>query len=140
MKILSYNSRIHILDKFLSYIERNTTNKHTTEVKQQIKFYLLITIHLLLLLPIYVIIFFSRNIYLLILSICILYIQLLLNIYDNGCFLMKLERKYVGKHWYGFYTPLVKIFNLESSHVNWLFYIFAFSVLTFISKKIFLLL
>ena len=140
MKILSYNSRIHLLDRFLSYIEQNTTNKHTIEVKQKIKFYLLITIHLLLLLPIYLIIFFSSNINLLFFSICVLYIQLLLNIYDNGCFLMKLERKYVGKQWYGFYTPIVKVFDLESSHVNWLFYIFAFLVLSFISKKIYLLL
>ena len=29
-----------------------------------------------------------------------------MNLWDNGCFMMKLERKYIGKWWYGPYTIL----------------------------------
>ena len=131
----SYDSRIRMLDMFLSWIERNTTQKKTVELRQHIKFYILITIHLLLFIPIYIIVLYSNHIGLLLAAVTVLYIQLLFNILDRGCFLMKLERKYYGKQWYGFYTPLVWLFGLERTQINGLFYIFAAVVLGYTAKR-----
>lgn len=131
----SYDSRIQMLDTFLSWIERNTTRKQTVELQQHIKFYILITFHLLVFIPVYIIVLYSNNIGLLLAAAVVLYIQLLFNILDGGCFLMKLERKYYGKQWYGFYTPLVWLFGLERAQINGLFYIFAAIVLGYTANR-----
>lgn len=137
---LSYSSRIQNIDRILSWLERKTTGKKTTELQQHIKFYMLITFHVILFIPIYIIIIYSKNIGLMLFAMSILYIQLMFNILDNGCFLMKLERKYIGKKWYGFYTPIVWLFDLETQHINTLFYIFAIIVLGYTSQKCYSLL
>jgi len=43
------------------------------------------------------------------LSLMVLYVQILTNLYFNGCFLTKIERQIIGKSWYGFpYTQIYK--------------------------------
>ena len=42
-------------------------------------------------------------------SLTMLLVQIITNLYFNGCILTKIERKMVGKWWYGFpYTQLLK--------------------------------
>lgn len=97
--ITNYNYRINMID--------NLMNKITNDAKN--KFYILSTIHyLILFFLLFYSIFFSNNILLFSIAYITLIIQIILNLYDNGCFIMKLERKYIGKWWYGPYT----IFNI----------------------------
>jgi hypothetical protein len=113
---MNYDDRINILDSFLEFIVSlgfpngigtdtgvNLENNTNNDMK---KFYLLCFIHYVVLSQIFLIFFFTKNVYLF--SICLLciLIQIAVNLLDNGCFLLKLERKYIGKWWFGTYTVL----------------------------------
>ena len=106
MNWLNYEYRINKLDALLNNISTETNKKFL---------FLSLLHYLILFVLIYYNLFFSNNIY--IFSICyfILIIQIALNLWDNGCFFMKLERKYTGKWWYGLYT----VFNyLKEDIIN----------------------
>jgi hypothetical protein len=97
--IINYQYRIDLLNNFLNCFSSN----------DKIKFYILSFIHYLFLyFLLFYFVLFSNNFILFLIAFCALIIQVLLNLHDNGCFIMKLERKYIGKWWYGPYT----IFNL----------------------------
>jgi hypothetical protein len=98
MNILDYDIRVQLLDTWMNYFSHNILTK----------FNILIFIHyIVLFFLMYYVLFFSKNIYFFIVSYILLIIQITINLYDDGCFIMKLERKYIGKWWYGPYT----IFN-----------------------------
>jgi hypothetical protein len=94
--MLGYEDRIHYLDKFLELFSTDT----------KIKFNILAGFHYVFLLAIYVWFAITKNKVVFFVLFILLIIQLILNIVDDGCFLMKLERKYVGKEWYGGYHIL----------------------------------
>ena len=113
--MFDYQSRITGVDNMLSYISDDKV----------IKFYILSFIHYILFaVPLYGMLIcvkpgkFQWFLY------TIFAIQLLFNIYDNGCFLMKLERKYVGKEWYGSYSLINNIVpNFTNPHsVNFIYW------------------
>ena len=113
--MFDYQSRITGVDNMLSYISDDKV----------IKFYILSFIHYILFaVPLYGMLIcvkpgkFQWVLY------TIFAIQLLFNIYDNGCFLMKLERKYVGKEWYGSYSLINYIVpNFTTPHsVNFIYW------------------
>lgn len=102
MNLLDYQYRIDTLDTLLNKISMN----------MNIKFVLLSCIHYsILAIFIYYNLFFSNNIYVFSLSYFLLIFQVILNLWDNGCFMMKLERKYIGDWWFGPYTLLNYIMN-----------------------------
>ena len=113
MNWLDYEYRVNKLDELMNKVSTHTNTK----------FIILSMIHYSFLIVLDYNLFFSNNIY--IFSVCyfILIIQIALNIWDNGCFIMKLERKYTGKWWYGLYT----VFNylkediINASSCSWLF-------------------
>lgn len=141
---MNYEDRINILDSCLDFIVSlgfpneigtdtctntgvNLENNTNNNMK---KFYLICFIHYVLFSPIFLIFLFTMNIYLFsISSLCIL-IQIVFNLLDNGCFFMKLERKYVGKWWFGGYTILKYIHPslLHSGTVNNIYYSFMFGL------------
>jgi hypothetical protein len=94
--MLTYEDRIYYLDKLLNLFSDDKT----------IKFNILVCIHYIVLFIIYVWFLMTKSIRVLMILTIIILIQLILNIIDDGCFMMKLERKYVGKHWYGGYNGL----------------------------------
>lgn len=94
--MLGYENRIYYLDKFLELFSTDT----------KIKFHILAGIHYVFLVALYVWFVMTKNKVVFYVLFILLIIQLILNIVDDGCFLMKLERKYVGKEWYGGYHIL----------------------------------
>ena len=96
--VYSFDSRIAFLDNLFNKITEN--NKY--------KFYILSILHYTGLFIGLSTILFSNNIYLLSISIFIIIKICIVNFIDDGCLLMKLERKYIGKEWFG----LVTCFNL----------------------------
>lgn len=110
--MLDFHSRTKCLDDILSFISED----------ERTKFIILSVIHYGLLTALYIGIFFTNNLYYIRLILLVLIIQTLLNINDNGCFLMKLERKYIGKTWFGLYTIINYIFpsmNFINSETSW---------------------
>lgn len=98
LRMVNFETRITYLDHLLSKIA-NTNNRIY-------KFVILSLLHYGCLTLLYISIFFTTNRTFLSIILLILLIQVWLNIKDNGCFLMKLERKYIGKQWYGPYSLL----------------------------------
>jgi hypothetical protein len=94
--MLRYEDRVNYLDTFL--------NLFSTDAN--IKFNILANFHYLSVLVIYIWFVLTKNKKVFWVLFIIILIQLVLNIIDDGCFLMKLERKYVGKEWYGGYHIL----------------------------------
>lgn len=94
--MLGYEHRIHYLDKFLELFSTDT----------KIKFNILAGFHYVFLVALYVWFVMTKNKVVFYVLFILLIIQLILNIVDDGCFLMKLERKYRGKEWYGGYHIL----------------------------------
>ena len=93
---LTYNNRINYLDNIVQSIT-NTTN---------LQFFILSFCHYYFA---FVVIFYflttnHKNIFLITYLIVIFII--IMNFLDNGCIFMKLERKYIGKSWFGPYTAL----------------------------------
>ena len=93
---LSYHNRIKFMDDIVQSIT-NTTN---------LQFFILSFSHYYFM---FVLLFYffttnHKNIFLITYFILILII--IMNFLDNGCIFMKLERKYIGKSWFGPYTAL----------------------------------
>jgi hypothetical protein len=107
--ITSYEERTRVLDTIIDNIISSIYGYgygYTNDLKTTYKFYLLCLLHNLVIFPIYLIFFFTKNVYLFLACFWMILIQIALNIIDNGCFFLKLERKYIGKWWYGGYTLL----------------------------------
>lgn len=97
MYIFDYNYRLNKIDNILNYYSKNNVSK----------FIILSIIHYsLLFVLMFYSIFFVKNKYIFLIAYFILIAQIMLNMYDNGCIFMKLERKYIGKWWFGPYTLL----------------------------------
>lgn len=122
--ILDFKNRTQFIDNILNtftfYFHNNVKLGDNIELisNNYIKFFYLCLFHYGLLITIDLIILFSSNFYLLFISIIIIIIQIYLNIIDNGCFLMKLERKYIGKHWIGPYKVFDIIFGENTMNNN----------------------
>jgi hypothetical protein len=97
--MLYYEERIHYLDKLLEYFSSDET----------VKFNILSGIHYPIFFITYIIFVFTRNLKIFITLTILFLLQVIFNIIDDGCFLMKLERKYIGKDWYGGYHILEHI-------------------------------
>ena len=80
--------------------------------------YTLTLIHLLVLFTIYGIILFTQSPILLFVGFLGILTQFILNLVDNGCFMIKAERKYLGKEWYSFYTLIADIFHIPLSRTR----------------------
>lgn len=125
--ILDFKKRTNFIDNILNTITFYSHNKLTNNINY-IKFFYLSLFHYGLLLTIDLIILFSTNFYLLFISVIIIIVQIYLNIIDNGCFLMKLERKYIGKHWIGPYKLFDIIFGKNNMNKNKKFVIHIFKI------------
>lgn len=103
--LIDYHERIDSLDILLNKL---TSVRHN-------KFYILCFFHYVVFVcGIYIPIFFTTSLYQLVTCGIILICQFILNIYDRGCFAMKLERKYIGKTWYGPYTLINYLYEDET--------------------------
>lgn len=100
---MDYHTRIKITDDILNIF--STDNK--------IKFLILSLFHYIFLTIFYFYILFTKNKTYLITLLFLFLTQLIFNIFDKGCFLMKLERKYIGKDWYGIYSLFLKNVSVE---------------------------
>lgn len=94
--MLSFQDRINYLDKILNLVSDN----------EQVKFYVISFIHYIGVLILYIWFLLTKSFKIFIILFIVIVFQLILNIIDDGCILMKLERKYVGKDWYGGYNGL----------------------------------
>ena len=94
--MLSFQDRINYLDKILNLVSD----------EKQVKFYVISFIHYVGLFIIYIWFLLTKSLKIFIILFIVIVFQLILNIVDDGCILMKLERKYVGKDWYGGYNGL----------------------------------
>lgn len=113
--VLSYEKRLYYIDTILNYVSKN----------KKIKFYILSCIHYTLFALLDCIVLFSNSFHIVYIFYSILLIQIIFNHIDNGCFLMKLERKYIGKEWIGPYTYIDCIFGegyMNVSKVSTIFY------------------
>lgn len=122
--ILSYESRIQYLDTFLTFFSNNP----------KYKFYILAFIHYIILFGIiYYGIFFSQNIYVFSFAVLAILLQIIINLYDNGCFMMKLERKYIGKSWFGPYTfiNLIAPNTITNNTCGFVFKILSLATITY---------
>lgn len=93
---LTYNNRINYLDNIVQSIT-NTTN---------LQFFILSFSHYYFM---FILLFYffttnHKNIFLI--TYFALVLIIIMNFFDNGCIFMKLERKYIGKSWFGPYTAL----------------------------------
>lgn len=101
--------------------------------------YTLTLLHTCIVFGIYGIIFTTRSPVLLFLAFLGLFLQILLNIVDNGCFMMKAERKYLGNQWFSFYTLLGDLLHvsMNRTRVLMIYYILlTVSILTILYKYI----
>lgn len=106
--IFSYEKRIYYIDTILNYFSKNN----------KIKFYILSCIHYTFFALLDSIVLFSNSFHIVYIFYSILLIQIIFNHIDNGCFLMKLERKYIGKKWIGPYKYIDCIFGEGYMNVN----------------------
>lgn len=111
--IFLYKKRLHFIDNVLNTFSR----------EKQTKFYILATLHYIPFFLVYYVIFFSNNFKLFSIIYIVVIFQIIVNIIDDGCILMKLERKYVGKQWFGPYT-IFKLINDNFITENNVYYIF----------------
>lgn len=71
------------------------------------------------------------------LSFMILIGQLYVNVLDNGCYIMKTERKYLGKQWIGPYGMIRTVYpSITDEEVGYLFWIIAISLAAFVLFRI----
>jgi len=126
MDLINYQSRMKFMDSIVSSITDNTLYKG----------YIVFTFHLLFAINNYLFMFFTNNFYVFLITVILYIIQVLLNIIDGGCCLLKLERQYLGKEWYGFYHILDYLSIPYTKNVVLTIYgIFATIVLSFIVYK-----
>lgn len=81
-------------------------------------------IHYALMLGLYCWILITDNLLLFIILFIVIFIQFLLNIIDDGCIILKIERKYLGREWFGIYTAIGDLLNIKinATRVNVFFY------------------
>jgi uncharacterized membrane protein len=86
--------------------------------------YVISFIHYTLMLGSYCWILITNNLLIFVLLFVVIFIQFILNIIDDGCIILKIERKYLGKEWFGFYTALGELLNIEmnATRVKIIFY------------------
>jgi hypothetical protein len=106
--IIDYNERIKIIDKFLSFFSCSNSTK----------WFILISLHYTIFPLLYIILLTTTDKHIFILSFIVVIIQIFLNYVDRGCILMKLERKYIGKDWYG---PYGIIPNISKNNIQNIF-------------------
>lgn len=99
--MLSFEQKFLLIDKFLSFFSKNSTTKG----------YLLFTLHSLWAIIAYAYIMFGEIGFKYLIAIITLIIQVFVNAQDRGCILLKSERKYLGRKWYGFYHFLSYMFG-----------------------------
>lgn len=75
--------------------------------------YFISIFHYPLMLGAYIVLFLTNNIVVVSFVFSIVFIQFLLNIIDDGCILIKLERKYLGKEWFGIYTVIGDLLGID---------------------------
>lgn len=75
--------------------------------------YFISIFHYSLMLGAYIVLFLTNNIVVFSFVFSVVFIQLLLNIVDDGCILIKLERKYLGKEWFGIYTVIGDLLGID---------------------------
>lgn len=94
-------------------------------------------IHYALMLGAYCWILITDNLLIFMILFTIIFIQFILNIIDDGCIILKIERKYLGKEWFGFYTALGELLNIEmnATRVNVIFYSIISITLLFSIKR-----
>jgi hypothetical protein len=94
-------------------------------------------IHYALMLGAYCWIFITNNLLIFLILFTIIFIQFILNIIDDGCIILKIERKYLGKEWFGFYTAVGDLLNIEmnATRVNVIFYSIISITLLFSIKR-----
>lgn len=97
--MLWYQDRVRLIQHALEWIHAKIGRIDDIDVG-----YTLALFHTVSVLVVYTLIVATKSP--LLLFVCFLFIltQFILNLVDNGCILMKIERKYLGKDWYGFYT------------------------------------
>lgn len=101
--------------------------------------YTLTLLHTLVVFGIYGIIFTTRSPLMLLLAFLGLFLQIFLNLVDNGCFMIKAERKYLGNQWFSFYTLIGDFLNISMNRtrVIMVYYILlTTSILTILYKYI----
>lgn len=127
---LSFNNRIYFIDNILSLIYSN--NYH--------KFIFLSIVHYLFFFILALFLIFNKNLHVITTIFFFYIIIFFFNIIDNGCILMKLERKYIGKHWYGPYNIYQYFFpNANMIHdIPYIFYFYSFSLFFIFILKLFL--
>ena len=118
MNILDFKTRINMIDTFL--------NNFSLDPK--IKFYILIFIHFMFIFTLDYFFLFTKNYIIFGLCFSIIIFQIILNAYDNGCIFIKLERKYIGKDWFGLYTiaNYIKEDTINKDNSLLMFKIFSF--------------
>jgi len=104
---LSYNEKIKYIELFLNKISLN----------KNIRLLIIFIMHYGLIISNFILYVSTDNIIVYIISLLILIFIFLINVRDNGCFFIKLERKYLGKEWWGPYG----IFKYMGIDVNKIF-------------------
>jgi hypothetical protein len=147
-----FKNRLDTLDNFVSNIYSKLPpsfidwiySEHGHSIKEtpphdKIKFYIICFIHYVLLTLFYSSVLFVDNLYILSIISIVLVVQVLLNIYDGGCFIMKLERKYIGKEWFGPYTLINSLVPglITSNSLYYIFYTMSFITTTILIYKLY---
>ena len=86
--------------------------------------YFISIVHYPLMLGPYILLLLTDNILIFSFLFLLVLFQLLLNIIDDGCILIKLERKYLGKEWFGIYTVIGDLLGIDMNAIlaNRIFY------------------
>jgi hypothetical protein len=122
--MLWYEERITFLQTSIEYI----LNKINIREKETIGLFIA-AIHYTLFFVLYLTIFITDSPIFINVCLVVLVIQLFLNVVDNGCIIMKLERKYLGKKWFGITTILGDLLGVHVERKHSLAIFYTFSVL-----------
>jgi len=101
---LSYNQKLKYTEALLDKISFN----------KNIRIFLIFLMHYGFILLNFIIYMKTNSIIIYFITIVMLMLIFLINVKDNGCFFIKLERKYLGKDWWGPYG----MFKLIGIDVN----------------------
>ena len=101
---LSYSQKIKYTEAFLDKISFD----------KNIRIILIFLMHYGVILLNFIIYMKTNSMIVYLITIIMLMFTFLINVKDNGCFFIKLERKYLGKDWWGPYG----IFKLIGINVN----------------------
>lgn len=112
--LFDYNNGTKYIDTILNFFSKDAVTKG----------YILSLFHYIFGTAIFLYILFGSINYYWLISFAVLYIIIVLNIYHNGCILMKMERRYFDdKEWFGPYNLLIKIGLVKKHQILPLFYI-----------------